>query len=86
MTLPLTTLGPWLGPWKDAALTLEVIAGKDLMDPRQGEVPVQAYTQALGKGVNGLRIGVLSEGFGSGVSQPEVDEAVRRAVGGLWAC
>ena len=75
--------GPMARTVEDAALTLEVIAGKDPMDPRQGDVPVQAYTQALGKGVNGLRIGVLTEGFGSSVSQPEVDEAVRRAVGVL---
>ena len=68
---------------EDAALTLEVIAGKDPLDPRQGDVPVQAYTQALGKGVNGLRIGVLTEGFGFSVSEPDVDEAVRRAVGVL---
>lgn len=75
--------GPMARTVEDAALTLEVIAGKDPMDPRQGEVPVQAYTEALGKGVNGLRIGVMTEGFGFDVSQPDVDEAVRRAVGVL---
>ena len=73
--------GPMARTVEDAALTLEVIAGKDPLDPRQGDVPVQAYTQALGKGVNGLRIGVLTEGFGFSVSEPDVDEAVRRAVG-----
>lgn len=73
--------GPMARTVEDAALTLEVIAGKDPMDPRQGDVPVQAYTEALGKGVRGLRIGVLTEGFGFSVSQPDVDEAVRKAVG-----
>jgi amidase len=72
----------------DAALTLEVIAGKDPLDPRQaggpafigGEVPVQRYTEALGRGVSGLKIGVLAEGFGLRASEPDVDAAVRRAV------
>ena len=75
--------GPMARTVADTALTLEVIAGKDPMDPRQGEVPVQPYTQALGKGVKGLRIGVLTEGFGTSVSQPDVDEAVRRSIGVL---
>ena len=75
--------GPMARTVADAALTLEVIAGKDPMDPRQGDVPVQAYTQALGKGVNGLRIGVVTDGFGLSVTQPDVDETVRRALGTL---
>ena len=75
--------GPMARTVADTALTLDVIAGKDPMDPRQGEVPVQAYTEALNKGINGLRIGVLTEGFGFSVSQPDVDEAVRRSIGVL---
>ena len=73
--------GPMARTVADAALTLEVIAGKDPLDPRQGEVPVQPYTEALGRGVNGLRIGVLSEGFGLELSEPDVDAAVRKALG-----
>ena len=57
------------------------VNGKDPLDPRQGEVPVQRYTDALEAGVGGLRIGVLSEGFGLGVSEPDVDELVRGALG-----
>ena len=72
--------GPMARTVADAALTLEVIAGKDPMDPRQGEVPVQAYTEALGRGAEGLRIGILTEGFGHRVSEPDVDAAVRKAV------
>ncbi len=72
--------GPMARTAADAALTLEVIAGKDPMDPRQGEVPVQDYTGTLESGVNGLRIGVLTDGFGLSASQPDVDAAVRRAV------
>ena len=72
--------GPMSRTVADAALTLEVIAGKDPLDPRQGDVPTQAYTEALGQSVDGLRIGVLSEGFGLKESDPDVDEAVRKAL------
>ena len=73
-------VGPMTRTVAEAALTLEVIAGKDPMDPRQGDVTVQTYTQALGKGVNGLRIGVVAEGFGLTVSQPDVDSGVKKAL------
>ncbi len=72
--------GPMARTVADAALTLEVIAGKDPKDPRQGEVPVQPYTQALEQGLSGLRIGVLSEGFGLALSEADVDESVHRAL------
>ncbi len=72
--------GPMTRTVADAALTLEVIAGKDPMDPRQGEVPVYSYTDGLDRGVAGLRIGVLQEGFGLPESEADVDESVRAAV------
>ena len=72
--------GPMSRTVADAALTLEVITGKDPLDPRQGDVPVQAYTEALGQSVDGLRIGVLAEGFGIKELDPDVDEAVRKAL------
>ena len=65
------------------ALLLEVIAGKDPLDPRQYEVPVQPYTQELGKDVRGLRVGVVREGFGTPVSQPGVDAKVVEAISAL---
>jgi amidase len=67
----------------DVALLLEVIAGKDPLDPRQSEVPVQPYVQMLSKDLRGLRIGVLREGFGTPVSDPDVDNKVRHAVEAL---
>ncbi len=71
--------GPMTRTVYDAALLLEVIAGKDPLDPRQGEVPVQDYTGALSAGAPGLRIGVLTEGFGLERSSAEVDDKVRHA-------
>jgi amidase len=64
----------------EVAQALEVLAGKDPLDPRQYEVPVQPYTAALGRGLRGIRIGLLQEGFGQEGSEPDVDAAVRAAI------
>ncbi len=71
--------GPMTATVADNALLLEVIAGADGMDPRQYDVRVDKYTNALGRGVAGLRIGVVTEGFGHAVSEPDVDQKVREA-------
>ena len=75
--------GPMTRTVYDAALLLEVLAGKDPLDPRQGEVILQDYTGALDAGANGLRVGVLTEGFGLPESHPEVDLKVRQAANRL---
>jgi amidase len=50
------------------------------MDPRQVGVKVQPYVEGLDVGADGLRIGVLTEGFDiDGVSEADVDAAVREA-------
>ena len=72
--------GPMTRNVADNALMLEVIAGKDSMDPRQSEVRTSAYTEALAGGVGGLRVGVVSEGFMQKDAQEDVNESVRRAV------
>ncbi len=71
--------GPMTTTVADNALLLEVIAGPDGLDPRQYNVRVDRYTAALGRGVAGLRIGVLVEGFGHANSEPDVDAKVRDA-------
>jgi amidase len=63
----------------DNALLLEVLAGADGLDPRQYNVRVDKYTTALGRGVAGLRIGVVTEGFARPESEPDVDQKVREA-------
>jgi amidase len=65
----------------DAALVLNVIAGCDGLDPRQPADLVPAdYLAALAQDAAGLRIGVVSEGFGHPNSEPGVDAAVRASV------
>jgi amidase len=71
--------GPMTTTVADNALMLEVLAGADGLDPRQYDVRVDKYTSALGRGVAGLRIGVVKEGFGHANSEADVDASVRNA-------
>jgi amidase len=75
--LTLDHTGPMTATVADNALLLEVIAGADGLDPRQYAPPTALYTEALGQGINGLRIGVIKEGFGHPNSDKQVDEKVR---------
>ena len=73
-------LGPMTRTVADAALLLTVLAGPDGCDPRQpGEIAAVDYRAALTGDVAGLRIGILTEGFGQPRSLPEVDDLVRSA-------
>ncbi|HJQ45094.1 MAG TPA: amidase [Amycolatopsis sp.] len=74
-------LGPMTRTVADAAVMLGVMAGVDGYDSRQPTViePVD-YAAAASRDAAGLRIGVLAEGFGTPLSQPGVDDAVRAAV------
>ncbi|MQA63886.1 MAG: amidase [Actinophytocola sp.] len=76
-------LGPMARNTRDVALLLSVLAGPDGVDPRQYEAPPTTdYVGALTGDVAGLRLAVVREGFEhEGLSEPDVDEAVRRAVG-----
>ncbi len=78
-------VGPMTTTVADNALLLEVLAGPDGLDPRQYNPRVDRYTAALGRGVAGLRIGVLVEGFNHANSEPDVDQKVRQAADRLRA-
>ena len=69
--------GPMTATVADNALLLEVVAGADGLDPRQYNVRVDKYTTALGRGVAGMRIAVVTEGFGWPSSEADVDARVR---------
>lgn len=72
-------LGPVTNTVADNALLLEVLAGEDGLDPRQYKPKVYSYTEALGRGAQGLRIGILKEGFNHANSEPDVDAKVMQA-------
>ncbi|MGB4441802.1 MAG: Asp-tRNA(Asn)/Glu-tRNA(Gln) amidotransferase subunit GatA [Coriobacteriia bacterium] len=72
----LDQIGPFGKTVDDVALALEAIAGVDPMDATSSPEPVEAYAQALGRGAQGLRVGIVrdmleSEGCG---------EEIRRVV------
>src|SRR6266851_5051749 len=81
--LTLDHTGPMTGNVKDNALMLEVLAGPDGLDPRQIGCTVDTYTKALTGSVSGLKIGVVTEGFGHPQSEKVVDELVRKAAAKL---
>lgn len=78
--LTLDHTGPMARSVRDIALLLEVVAGRDGLDPRQelANTPTSlpSYSKALTGDIEGLRIGVVKEGFGWSVSEPDVDELV----------
>jgi amidase len=76
-------VGPMAATVRDIALLLEAIAGPDGIDPRQLDVRVGDYVGAVDRGVEGLRVGILAEGFEWPGAEPEVAHAVRSAAEGL---
>ncbi|MDR5761428.1 amidase [Caballeronia sp. LZ035] len=78
--LTLDHTGPMTASVTDNALMLEVLAGPDGLDPRQyAERPSQPYRELMKRGVEGLRIGVVREGFGWPHSQEASDAKVSEA-------
>jgi amidase len=79
LEITLDIAGPMTATVADNALLLEVLAGPDGFDSRQRDVKVTSYTDNLSQGVEGLRIGVLREGFGHPNAEPDVEAKVRAA-------
>lgn len=71
--------GPMTQNVMDNALMLEAIAGADGLDPRQYDVKTDRYTASVSRGVSGLRIGVIKEGFGHAGAESDVNDKVRTA-------
>jgi len=77
--LTLDHTGPMTATVADNALMLEVIAGPDGLDPRQGQARAAGpYTQALGQKINGMRIGLLKQGFEAANAESDVLSMVRK--------
>ena len=70
---------------RDNALMLQAMAGADGLDPRQAAPQVDDYHSYLTRGVRGLKIGVLQEGFALANQDPRVAEKVRDAIARLEA-
>ncbi len=75
----LDQIGPITKDVRDSALLLGAIAGHDPKDSTSLNEMVPDYTQSLGLGLRGLRIGVPREYCGEGVD-PDVRQAVDKAI------
>ncbi|TPX11775.1 uncharacterized protein E0L32_007512 [Thyridium curvatum] len=77
------TAGPMTQTVALNAKVLQAIAGRDDIDDRQYASPFPSqlpdYSASLGKGVKGLKIGILKEAFQFGVIDPRVKAKVTEA-------
>ena len=80
----LDQIGPFAATVRDAARTLQVIAGRDRYDSTSANVEAPDYLGALTGDVKGLRVGVPPECFAEGLDQ-EVREKVEAAIQTLRA-
>ncbi len=75
----LDQIGPFAHTVEDAATVYEAIAGNDPLDSTSSPEPVGAVRAELGRGVDGLRLGVPREYFVEGIDagvRARVEEAV----------
>ena len=77
----LDQIGPFAATVDDAALLLEVIAGHDPMDSTSNPGPVTPIRAGMGRGVEGLRVGLVRE-LSDGVDA-DVADRVRAAADAL---
>jgi aspartyl-tRNA(Asn)/glutamyl-tRNA(Gln) amidotransferase subunit A len=75
----LEQVGPFARDAEDAALLLGAIAGHDPLDATTAPIPVPDYASMLGRGLDGLRVGVPREFFVEGM-EPGVRDAVEQAI------
>ena len=82
-TWSMDTAGPISRTVRDCAITLQAIAGFDPSDRYTRNAPVPDYLEGLDDGIQGLRVGVLSDRVNADGVEPDVRDAVTAAVGQL---
>ena len=75
----LDQIGPFTRDVEDAAIVMNVIAGYDPRESTSVPEAVPDYRDFLGRGIEGWTVGIPKEYFIAGID-PEVEEAVRRAI------
>ena len=78
----LDTVGPMTRTAFDAAIVMNAIAGHDSRDPSSAQVPEQDFTEGIGDGLTGLRIGIPDDFFYDVIDE-EVSAAICEAAGVL---
>jgi aspartyl-tRNA(Asn)/glutamyl-tRNA(Gln) amidotransferase subunit A len=74
----LDQIGPITRTVEDAAIILNIIAGKDEKDSTSRDLPPVDFTKAIGKDIKGVKIGLPKEFFAEGLD-PEVKNIVLKA-------
>lgn len=75
----LDQIGPFARTVEDAAMLLEVISGVDPKDSTSLNVPVEKFSQNLNNDIKGMKIGVIKELLGEGVTE-DVSKAIQNAI------
>jgi len=79
MASSLDVIGPIAKTTQDAALILEIIAGRDDLDATTLDVPVPRYSESLDNDLIGKKIGIPKEYFTSGMDK-DVEVVIREAI------
>jgi Asp-tRNA(Asn)/Glu-tRNA(Gln) amidotransferase A subunit family amidase len=79
-TWSMDAAGPISRTVRDCAATLGAIAGYDPNDGYTRNAPVPDYLDGLDAGIRGLRVGVISDRVNADGVEPDVRDAVNRAV------
>jgi aspartyl-tRNA(Asn)/glutamyl-tRNA(Gln) amidotransferase subunit A len=74
--------GPMVSSVKDAAMTLEVIAGFDQNDSTTSQKNIPQWSKSLSSSVKGLRIGLMKEYMTDGL-HPDVQKTVENSIEAL---
>ncbi len=75
----LDQIGPFARCVEDAATLLEVISGVDPKDSTSLNVPVEKYSSNLNNDIKGMKIGVIKELLGEGVTE-DVKKSIHNAI------
>ncbi|MDX6553161.1 MAG: aspartyl-tRNA(Asn)/glutamyl-tRNA(Gln) amidotransferase subunit [Gaiellales bacterium] len=74
--------GPMTRSVRDSAAVLELLAGPSPRDPRAVPMPVEHYSEAVGRGVSGLTVGIAERYFFEHTA-PDIAAQVREAIDAL---
>jgi aspartyl-tRNA(Asn)/glutamyl-tRNA(Gln) amidotransferase subunit A len=79
-TFTMDHIGPMTRSAEDIALMLQVIAGYDPADPGSENCPVPDYTASLGRGIEGMRLGLVEGWHDAPGAHPDLPPAIAAAV------
>ena len=82
-TWSMDAAGPISRTVKDCAVTLQAIAGHDPNDSYTRNAPVPNYLDGIEAGIQGLRVGVISDRVNADSVEPDTRDAVNAAVAHL---